>query len=164
MIWQICYIFLPHSFEIQLFSSHIDHSMGQEHTNISWLDETHHRLVIEPNTTGIHVDRCYRKLKYLVTTCSAINKNIDQLYECHPLQNRSKRNTPDKSKRSLYVFVCLVIGIPCLVIGIIIGISTTVYVSMKRRQEQQSQRNKLHPIIKSPSTNNEASQRLYVSY
>jgi hypothetical protein len=173
MIWHICYVSLTHLFEIQLFSSHINHPISHQHTYVSWTDDTHDRLVIQPNITNIYIDRCYSKVEYLIGTCSLLKRNFNQLYQCHPvqeyyLQKRLKRDVADKSKRSLYGFLIFVIGIPCFVIGIIVGIAIISYISIKRQQrrEQQTQRYNINkrfdPVIKPLTINNETSKRLYV--
>ncbi|CAF4210575.1 unnamed protein product [Rotaria sp. Silwood2] len=121
--------------------------MSHQHSYLSWTDNTHNRLNIEPNTSGIYIDKCYRQLEYLIATCSLTKRYYNQLYECHPeqqsyLQKRLKRDIDDKSKRSPHVLLSLIIGVSCFLVGFIIGTVLSIFISIKRqqRQEQQNQR------------------------
>ncbi|CAF4057244.1 unnamed protein product [Rotaria magnacalcarata] len=170
MIWHICFISLaPHLFEIQIFSSNSDHPMGHQHEYLSWTDNTHNQLVIESNTSSMHIDKCDRKLEYLIAICSITNKDYKQLYGCHPeqrqfhLQTRLKRSVSDKSTRSAYLVLSLGVGLPCLLVGIIIGTVITIVFSIRRqkRLEQRSQENnQIHHEIRSVNLNDDISTRL----
>ncbi|CAF4588743.1 unnamed protein product, partial [Rotaria socialis] len=168
MIWHICFISLtPHLFEIQIFSSHSDHPMGHQHEYLSWTDNTHNQLVIESDTSSMYIDKCDRKLEYLIAICSITNKDYKQLYECHPerqfhLQTRLKRAVSGKSTRSAYLVLSLGVGLPCLLVGIIIGTVITIVFSIRRqkRLEQRSQENnQIHHEIRSINLNDDVSNR-----
>lgn len=136
MIWSICFISLSHFFEIHIFSSHINHSIGHQYKYLTWADPSHNRLRIEPNTTSIYIEKCNRKLEYLIATCSLINKYYHPLYKCQPkhLRKRLKRSNADQPKHSTYTVLSLGIGIPCFLIGTILGTVVAIVISIKRQK------------------------------
>lgn len=175
MIWYICFVSLTNLFEIQLFSSYIRHPLSFQHSYISWIDNTHKHLFIEPNkTSSRYINKCHKKVKYLIARCFLIKNNFNQTYECHSiqqddyhLQNRSKRQvTGNKSKRSLHIILLIIIGILCFIVGIVVGIFSTVYISIKRqkKRDDENQRYKINkqiePVIKTFEINNEILKRL----
>ncbi|CAF2737663.1 unnamed protein product [Rotaria sp. Silwood2] len=125
---------------------------------MSWTDNTHNQLHIEPNTSGIYIDKCYKQFEYLIASCSLINRYHNQLYECHPIKKSSyylykrlKRSIDNKSKRSPQVILSFIIGISCFLIGFIIGTVIAIFISIKRQQ--------LNTDIRSLNINNEISNR-----
>ncbi|CAF4248916.1 unnamed protein product, partial [Rotaria sp. Silwood2] len=109
---------------------------------MSWTDNTHNQLHIEPNTSGIYIDKCYKQFEYLIASCSLINRYHNQLL---------KRSIDNKSKRSPQVILSFIIGISCFLIGFIIGTVIAIFISIKRQQ--------LNTDIRSLNINNEISNR-----
>ncbi|CAF1009162.1 unnamed protein product [Rotaria sordida] len=140
--------------------------MSHQHTYLSWTDNTHNRFSIEPNTSDIYIDKCYRQLEYLIARCSLTKRYYNELYECHPvqqsyLQKRLKRDINDQLKRSPHILLSLVIGITSFLVGIIIGTVIGIFISAKR-QQRYSENSQLDSDIRSLSINNEISKRSYV--
>ncbi|UJR31778.1 hypothetical protein I4U23_019256 [Adineta vaga] len=167
MIWHICFVSLTHLFEIQLFSSSPTYSNSYQNVYLSWTDKTYQQLFIELNrTSNKYIDQCDQKLEYDIATCLLVKDHFPQQYKCqtvkpYDLQYRYKRQVDDKSKRTSHVSSIFIIGISCFVIGIIVGIAFTIYITMrKQRYEKENLSDKTDTRLKSLPINNEMTSEL----
>ena len=142
MIWPLCFIFLPHSFEIHLFSSSAQYPFHRQDVSLTWTDDTRQRLVIDSDTSQIHIEQCADPVPaHRTATCASASGDFNRPYQCHPLQRtdlptRRKRDAGKRSRRISYLLLLLLTGIACFIIGVMAGMSASTYILLRRRAQE----------------------------
>ena len=170
MIWPLCFIFIPHLFEIHLFSSSTQYPFHRQDASLSWTDDSRHRLVTGSDTSQIHIERCTDPVPaYRTATCASVPGDFNGSYRCHPsrgtdLPTRQKRDAEKRSRRISYILLLLMTGVACFIIGVMAGMSVSTYI-LTRRRARESQRSTsskpFTPIGYSPTLKNDVGNVVY---
>ena len=140
MIWPVCFISVAHLFQIHLYTSEVENGFDLMFPlELSWTEP--HQLIVRSLRNAVRLRPCSDpRQSLLIARCNRIDANDPSSYRCdpsdHPIsERRSKRAAEAKTKRPSTLFLALVIGIPCLIVGIVGGLIFMAFWMLQRRSQ-----------------------------
>ena len=156
MIWPVCFMSLAHFVHIDLFISDYQH-ISHLHfpLDLSWRNVTSTdqqvQLIVKSKRNPIIIDPCsiHPPQSHFIARCFLIDPNRPISYRCQTILEQDQshpRSKRDENKRPSNLFLILIVGIPCFVVGMVTGLTVMIFILFKRRPQRRQTNTKIKSL------------------